>query len=74
MAAGGSYLAANVELALNKEKILFCQPRTLTLNADNYVNIFEKELAKLKEGEQDWADVPIEFVLLWGLEATFPCS
>jgi hypothetical protein len=83
-AAGGAYGAANTDLAIHKEKMLFCQPRTLTLTVDNYVNIFEQELEKeleavkqsekTKEGKQDWlTDTPIEFVLLWGLEATFPC-
>ena len=78
LAAGNSYLAANVELRATGKDELYCQPDQLALMGENYVEIFEKQLASLKGGASEELSrtvegTPIEFVLLQGLKATFPC-
>jgi hypothetical protein len=61
--------------------MLFCQPATLTLTPENYINIFEKQLEKEKTQLATNRAIPdsvyelhIEHILLWGLEETFPCT
>jgi hypothetical protein len=74
VAAAGAFLAANGELANKKQPLLYCVPTTLVLQNDNYIAIIEEQLAKMKSQmtEAMW-DAPIEFLLLAGLEETFPC-
>ena len=69
MGAGNAYLTANANLGLRNQPQLYCQPPTLTLNALNYLEIFEKELAKNEAA----VHYPDEMVLLSGLQRTFPC-
>src|SRR5580692_11778371 len=66
MGAGNAYLMANAIAATRNQPQLYCQPPGLTLNALNYLDIFEKELARgLPEAVLDYGD---EGVLLFGLQ------
>ncbi len=69
--AGNAYVAANASAAMRNQPLLYCQPQTLTLNALNYLDIFEKELARGQpEAVLNYGD---EMVLLIGLQRMFPC-
>jgi hypothetical protein len=69
--AGSAYVVANAVAATWNKPLLYCQPPTLTLNALNYLDIFEKELARgPPEAALNYGD---EMVLLIGLQRMFPC-
>lgn len=51
---------------------LYCQPGKLTLNLENYKKAIEDELDKYPEVYKD--NIPVEIVLIKGLERTFPCE
>lgn len=55
-------------------KKLYCPPLKLGLTVDNYINILEKRIEKVKNvpGYQD--KVYIELELIYGLMETFPCN
>jgi hypothetical protein len=60
---------SNVHLKSINQKGIYCQS-DLGLNADNLINILEKNLNKNpKDGKY-----PVEMILLRGLIETFPCK
>ena len=74
---GEAYSWANVRLLMQKQKRLYCPPETLSMNAENYVDILRvelrgngKRLAQVEDklGLGDMAALN----LLDGLIATFP--
>jgi hypothetical protein len=72
MGAGNAYIVANASARTKNQPQLYCQPSDLTLNALNYLDIFEKELARdLPDAVRNYGD---EGVLLFGLQRTFPCK
>jgi hypothetical protein len=71
LGVGNAYIVANASAAVSNQPQLYCQPRTLTLNAQNYLDIFEKELARNQN--EDALNYGDEMVLLFGLKRTFPC-
>jgi hypothetical protein len=52
--------------------LIYCQPRKLVMNVENFKTIIEDELEKYPEVYKD--DIPIELVLARGLVRTFPCT
>jgi len=49
---------------------LYCVPSNLALNGDNYIQILNDEISKYNYGD----DAPIELILVFGLQHTFPCD
>ena len=71
MGVGSAFMLANANATLKNQPLLYCQTPTLTLNALNYLDIFEKELERgPPESVLNYGD---EMVLLLGLQRTFPC-
>ncbi len=74
IAAGNAFEWANVMLASDKKPQLYCHPPTLFLNAQNYRDIADADIAQLpdvfKDPQMHWR---MEYVLLDGLKKTFPC-
>tara|TARA_B100001971_G_C17698343_1_gene290448 strand:- start:115 stop:366 length:252 start_codon:yes stop_codon:yes gene_type:complete len=58
----------------------FCPPDHLALNANNYVEILEREIQRQREGGIfgeggiSKEDASVELILFYGLVRTFPCS
>lgn len=77
-AALDAFTAANSELETLGQPLLYCQPASLNLEADKAVYIFEQERAfRMSTGSRNspfWKEVSLEYVLLWGLQRTFPCE
>jgi hypothetical protein len=55
---------------------LFCQPSKLALTLDNLIQILDKEIERFEEryGSQATQKFPIEILMLYGLQNTFPCD
>lgn len=77
-AALNAYTAANTDLEGFKKAPLYCQPLEVNLGAKDAVAIFEKELEyRLLDGSKNspfWKETNLEYVLLWGLQRTYPCA
>ena len=60
----------------NKEyKKLYCQPEQFSLNANNFVEILEQRIDKIKAlNHYDLDKTFIEYELIKGLIDTFPCN
>ena len=58
------------------KQLFFCQPDHLVLNANNYVEILEREIQRQRESGNlnEDASVGVELILFFGLVRTFPCS
>lgn len=68
VAEGYSWL--NTYLSTERGQPVYCPPRDLTLNTDNYISIIDSyiEIRNLE------SDVPVEVALLYGLRHTFACD
>lgn len=69
---GEGFSWANV---VNQDKnlaTLYCQPKELALNVENYKRVIEDELEKYPEIYKD--NIEVEIALLRGLMRTFPCD
>ncbi len=58
-------------------KKLYCQPENLALNADNYLDILDRQLKKEQKRIKSlgWKDKTVlALFLLDGLQETFPCE
>jgi hypothetical protein len=76
LGAGRAYLVANSALEVAGRQKLYCQPSTLALSAEDYVEIFEKSLEKFRaktEARATLENTEDEMVLFYGLVDTFPC-
>jgi hypothetical protein len=72
---GAGFTWANGRLNARGMPKLFCTPRSLSLNANNYIDILDKQISRMSQKETPGLDdLPIGFVLLLGLEETFPCK
>jgi hypothetical protein len=60
---------ANSQLIHDHKELLFCQPDTLILMTDNYLQMVEAVITERKLA----AEVPVGLALLIGLRNTFPC-
>jgi hypothetical protein len=67
---GTGFSWANSHLEYVKQKLIYCEPVKLNLNADNYLSILDSEIAR---NEHDSGD-PVAFILQKGLKRTFPCQ
>ncbi|PNG50410.1 MULTISPECIES: hypothetical protein [unclassified Variovorax] len=71
---------ANETNTYNKVRPLYCQPETLSMNAQNFTQILDARLAKVTAENRaigkstDMTKLHAEFELLRGLEQTFPCQ
>ena len=72
-AIGRGYFWANVELAMRKQKLLYCQP-TIVVTGDNYLQILDDTIKEMRRKRPDLENVLVEPVLLLGLQKTFPCQ
>ncbi len=73
---GDGLSLANAELMTTSKSPLYCQPSTLALRAENYLQILRDYIAKNWEKAEKscGADCPITILLLMGLKETFPCK
>ncbi len=54
---------------------VFCLPNKLGLNAQNYIHIVDRTIQFYsQEGRPVESDTPIEMLLVFGMEKTFPCE
>lgn len=67
---GAGFGYANSRLGMKGQPLLFCQPSSLTLNAQNYIDLIES-MARQYDFKQNQ---PVEVILLIGLEKEFPCK
>lgn len=66
---------ANIVMKLQGRKPLFCLPKELALNQDNYISLLDQELKSPTDPQRHYSsDTPIELVLVQALEHTFPCK
>jgi len=68
---GEGYSWSNTILQDRGGKALFCVPKNMALNAENYISITNNRIASL--GGSAVAEMPIELILYSGLIETFPC-
>jgi hypothetical protein len=74
-AAGQAYVYSNATIEGRKLPPLFCLPKGLSLNPENYIEIFENALPKARKiFGIAVANVTLEVILLDGLMTTFPCK
>jgi hypothetical protein len=69
---GVGYLWANAMIKKSGQPLLYCQPREFTATGETYKNILDKEISANKD--MYTLDIPIELILLRGLQKTFPCE
>jgi hypothetical protein len=67
---GVAYSWSNAHLSSVNQKPLYCEPKKLGLNSDNYLGILEDGIKRIPDN----ADLPIEYIFLLQLQVTFPCS
>jgi hypothetical protein len=60
---------ANAEADDSFKKKLYCAPQKLALGLDNYLRIVDDEIDRVVYTP----DMPVELVLLKGLQRVFPC-
>ena len=67
---------ANVMYDNKKIPMLFCQPETLSLRADNYTDMISAKLKELRDKRLIKAGdaLPVEMMLYASLKDTFPCK
>jgi hypothetical protein len=71
-AVGNGFTWANASLESTKREKLYCAPRRLALNGENYNHLLNEYL---KLGiDMDTPDTPIEMLLMNALQHDFPCN
>lgn len=73
-ASGNALGSANASLVVRGQQPLYCPPPKLALGLHNYVDIFERELHRIRMTITKDHRITIEDVLLSGLQMTFPCA
>jgi len=53
---------------------IYCQPSKMIMNTGNFVSIIDKEIELQKESNENYADVEVGLLLVYGLVRTFPCD
>jgi hypothetical protein len=74
LGVGTGYSWANTELSGTHRKLLYCQPKEFALTEENYLDILEGQVKAERAGGHADLPVPLELLLLKGLERTFPCK
>lgn len=65
------YAWSNGILKRRGDQEFYCQPPKISLNADNYISIVDKQIINLKKSGN--IEIPVEYILFLGLVETFPC-
>ena len=73
LGVGEGFKWANAALPKQKQSMLFCAPERIGLNADNYVQVIDEALALNREAYIKM-ELPVEAILLYGLQQKLPCS
>jgi hypothetical protein len=71
---GRGYLWANIEIKRNGGKPMFCPPENLSINSENIISVLNQKIKDFEKNgiiKDDW---DTEYILLLGLEETFPCK
>ena len=74
---GYGYSWSNTFLERRGDKKLYCEPQKILLNAENYIDIIDRQIAVLKKRNfqlQAIMETPVELLLYIGLVDSFPCS
>ena len=74
---GYGYSWSNTFLERRGDKKLYCEPQKILLNAENYIDIIDTQIAVLKKRNfplQAIMETPVELLLYVGLVDSFPCS
>ena len=71
---GLGLFTANTILSYKESPRLYCQPSSLSLNAENYMQIYEAKLEKNREEFSSFKNIHAGEVLLLGLIESFPCQ
>ena len=67
---GNGYGNANARLEMKGEPLIYCQPRNLTLNPDNYISLIQSIAERYDVNPNQ--DVAV--LLLMAVEQEFPCQ
>jgi hypothetical protein len=67
---GDGLVSANSMMAYRHQQPLFCQPDELALQSGNFIDILEREIKRPPPWRDDSS---LPFILLRGLQNTFPC-
>jgi hypothetical protein len=70
---GAGLQSANAALRSGKQQPLFCEPLNFVITSENLLNILDQRIGKGSLSPMS-EDLPIEIVLLIGLQKTFPCK
>ena len=65
---------ANADLAARHQPVLYCEPGTLALVPQNYIQILEETISNEKRRNAEAEKFHIAPLLLEGLQYTFPCD
>lgn len=69
---GYGYSWINSILESQERPPLYCPPRKIALNVENYLAVIDDEIKKASQPLPP--DTPIELILYFGLVESFPCS
>lgn len=69
--AGYAYGYSNVTLEAQKKPPFYCPPLDLALGPENFIDILEQQIGRMKPLKDD---SEIDVILLFGLVHTFPCK
>lgn len=75
MGIGQGIAWANTAAEKNKAPI-YCQPRTLSMNGTNYIEILDKMIKNFesKTTAKELNEFPVAMLLVMGLQEAFPCQ
>ena len=71
---GNGYQWSNAVLANRGDKKFYCSPDNLALNEENFVDIIDAKITKMKKAGKNVDEFLIEGVLFFGLVESFPCQ
>lgn len=73
---GEGYLWYNIAATFENRKPLYCPPQKLSLSAENYKDIIDRQIAALatRKTQVELDEMSIAMILLDGLRETFPCA
>ncbi|WP_019446993.1 hypothetical protein [Cupriavidus sp. BIS7] len=70
--ASESLGAANAQLQIERKPLLYCQPRSLSLNTGNVRAMLDNDQSRVVARLTD--DVPLSTAVFYVLRETFPCK
>lgn len=69
---GDGYSWSNGILNQRGDQAFYCPPSKIALNAENFIDIIDAQIVKLKKSGK--VEIPVELILYFGLVDSFPCS